>query len=135
MLKTVLWPMMVYFYKLCRGWRIVSLALTPNLLISQYITFNCEVLVFAQQDSRARLRSIRWFRLSHAETHQMYWTPMPWSDVTTLVRSYSCVKGERAFPIRVYSGQTVIKRRDSSPLFIVYDNHLLYSQYTLAVND
>ena len=32
-LKTVLWHIMVYFYKLCLEWRVVSLALIPNLLI------------------------------------------------------------------------------------------------------
>ena len=33
-LKTVLWPIMVYFYKLWLGWRGISLALIPHLLIS-----------------------------------------------------------------------------------------------------
>ena len=33
-LKTVLWPIMVYFYKLLLGWRVFSFALIPHLVIS-----------------------------------------------------------------------------------------------------
>ena len=33
-LKAVPWPIMVYFYKLLLGWRVVSLALIPHLPIS-----------------------------------------------------------------------------------------------------
>ena len=40
-LKTVLWPIMVYFYKLLLGWRVVSLALIPHLPIS---IFKCEYI-------------------------------------------------------------------------------------------
>ena len=36
MLKAEHWPIMVYFYKLLFGWRVVSLALTPHLPISTY---------------------------------------------------------------------------------------------------
>ena len=35
-LKTELWPIMVYFYKLWLGWRVVSLAHIPYLFISIY---------------------------------------------------------------------------------------------------
>ena len=34
MLKAVPWPIMVYFYKLLLGWRVVSLELIPHLPIS-----------------------------------------------------------------------------------------------------
>ena len=35
-LKTVLWPIMIYYYKLWLGCRVVSLALIPHLLIDMY---------------------------------------------------------------------------------------------------
>ena len=35
-LKTALWLLMVYFYILWLGWRVVSLALIPHLLISMH---------------------------------------------------------------------------------------------------
>ena len=38
LLKTVPWPIMVYFYKLWLGWRVASLELIPHLLsISTYL--------------------------------------------------------------------------------------------------
>ena len=34
--KTILWPIMVFYYKLLLRWRVVSLTLIPHLLICMY---------------------------------------------------------------------------------------------------
>ena len=47
-LKPLPWPIMVYFYKLLFGWRVVSLALIPHLPISfcsKSGTYNSQVVV------------------------------------------------------------------------------------------